>query len=62
MGPLLAFDPSDIVSALAGLLVGWAATFNYYRNNRASGASNITDQSKATAGGDIVAGNKTSRR
>jgi hypothetical protein len=54
---------SEIVSAIAGAVVGAVGgsllTFQFTRN-RVQGAGLITDQSRATAGGDIVGGDKNS--
>lgn len=44
----------------AGGLAGSFLTFKMTHQNRASDGSTVVDQSRARAGGDNVAGNKTS--
>lgn len=52
---------SEIISFAAGALGGAALTFTLTRNSVKNGGS-LIDQSKARAGGDVVGGNKTTRK
>lgn len=50
---------SELLSFAAGFAGGSLVTLNVKRNSSREG--NIVDQSKASAGGDIVAGSKISK-
>jgi hypothetical protein len=62
VGEMLARYASEIWSFVAGLVGGGIGgsllTLRISRQNRASGGGSIVDQSKATAKGDIVGGDK----
>jgi hypothetical protein len=53
---------SEIVSFLVGMGSGSLLTFRLTRKSRDSIGGNSVNQSRATAGGDIVAGDKTTDR
>ena len=66
MADFLAQHAAAIWSFLTGLISGGAAgsliTYRVTRTNRASGRASIVDQSGSTAGGDIVARDKSTTR
>jgi hypothetical protein len=49
----------DIATFLAGGLTGSFLTFRFTGKNNVRGRGSVTDQSGASAGGDVVGGNKT---
>ena len=51
---------SEIISFFVGAVGGSLVTI-YFKNQRAKGRANIADQSKSTAGGDIVGRDKISK-
>lgn len=55
---LIQMHISEVLSFLAGGTIGSLLTIKFTKN-RASGNGNIVDQSNAKAGGDNIAGNKT---
>lgn len=52
---------SEILSFLGGLVTGSVITITFqYTRNRAGPGASVVDQSRSSAGGDIVGGDKTS--
>lgn len=49
----------EIGSFIAGALGGSLVTLKFTRQNRVQGSGTLADQSRATAGGDIVGRDKT---
>ncbi|WP_128946632.1 hypothetical protein [Bradyrhizobium zhanjiangense] len=53
---------SEIISFAAGLAGGSFLTFKFTRTTRVSDAGNLVNQSRATAGGDLVGRDKITGR
>jgi hypothetical protein len=62
MGETLARHASEILSFVTGLVSGGIGgslvTLRFSRQNRATGGGSIVDQTNASAGGDVVGGDK----
>lgn len=57
-----AFDRSDLIALIVGLLGGWVAHISYSRVNSASGKATITDQRGAKAGGNMAGRDNISQK
>jgi hypothetical protein len=53
---------SEIGSFIAGAIGGSLLTLKFTKQNRVEGGGSIVDQSKASAGGDIVGRDKSGNR